>query len=100
MIVGLTNEAWTCPTGIPLAASCSAAISAACHPPLDDTDAAFEKVRCGDVGIKNSVRHCTFTSYSVTTPIAGQTYAEMRSCLNEESWEAIEEEVAWTKTFR
>ncbi|MCJ1312051.1 hypothetical protein MMC25_005725 [Agyrium rufum] len=63
------------PGGIPLATHCSAAISAACHPPKEDVDAAFKRVQYGEVESKNGVRHCTFTSFDVSTPIAGELYA-------------------------
>lgn len=74
-------------TVMPLARSCSAAISAACHPPETDTDAAFKAVRWGVVeegyeakiveiaGKDVDVRHCCFTSLKVTMPIQDECYA-------------------------
>ncbi|KAI9876003.1 MAG: hypothetical protein M1830_007578 [Pleopsidium flavum] len=62
--------------GIPLASSCSIAISAACHPPQDDVNAAILPVMWGAVEEKNEdVGHCTFTSMEVTPPVKGRLYA-------------------------
>lgn len=62
---------------IPPAQHCSAVISAACHPPLDDTEAYTKKVQWGVV--KNTEgtlpEHCTFTSQEVTPPKDGMPYA-------------------------
>ena len=69
------------PSGMPLAASCSAAISAACHPPEGDTDAAFKPIQWGVTGkvletnAGEIVGHCSFTSLEVTAPVEGQLYA-------------------------
>ena len=65
------------PAGMPLASSCSAAISAACHPPSEDIDAAVLPVQWGAVGEvrKREVGHCTFTSMRVTEPAPGRLYA-------------------------
>ena len=74
--------------GMPLAGSCSARISAACHPPQDDLDAALQDVQFGELvadhveedeeGRKKSSeapqgdelmpRHCCFTSHAVRIP--------------------------------
>ena len=65
------------PAGMPLASSCSAAISAACHPPSEDIDAAVLPVQWGAVDVvgKGKVGHCTFTSMRVTEPVPGKLYA-------------------------
>ncbi|MCJ1431301.1 hypothetical protein MMC27_000652 [Xylographa pallens] len=63
--------------GIPLAPSCSAAISAACHPPAGDGNAARSLVKWGEVTALTSddLAHCTFTSDpDVTMPIVGRLY--------------------------
>ena len=76
LTLGFANGFRRYPPGIPLAATCSVAISAACHPPADDTDAAFRDVQYGEVEkTENEVRHCTFTSHAVTTPVVGELYA-------------------------
>ena len=72
------------PAGMPLAGSCSAVISAACHPPKDDTEAALAPVQWGVVrsDVENEelpvqhkdVGHCSFTSFDVTEPIPGIRY--------------------------
>ncbi|PLN85485.1 hypothetical protein BDW42DRAFT_202356 [Aspergillus taichungensis] len=58
---------------MPLALNCSAAISAACHPPESDTDAAEKPVMWGEVQRENSTggdghepyRYCSFSSQAV-----------------------------------
>lgn len=68
--------------GMSLAGSCSAAISAACHPPEDDVHASGEKVMWGvvDEGTSSdektpAIGHCSFTSFEVSAPVEGQLYA-------------------------
>ena len=69
------------PNGMPFAASCSAAISAACHPPEGDTDVASKPLQWGVTGevvetnTGEIVGHCSFTSFEVTAPVEGQLYA-------------------------
>ncbi|KAJ0424724.1 hypothetical protein BJY00DRAFT_309141 [Aspergillus carlsbadensis] len=84
---------------MPLAAYCSAAISASCHPPEDDTEASLKPVMWGEVlgsrsrehtdGSDGSDRgagagagdggsefaHCTFTSKEVIPPRLARFYA-------------------------
>ena len=60
---------------IPLVGSCSAAISAACHRPKEDEDAADKPLMWGAVSMKDGVGHCCFTSFEVTTPIEDKLYA-------------------------
>ena len=64
-------------SGIPLVGSCSLAISAACHRPPWDTNAAYEPVQWGAVSHETSERpgHCCLTSFAVEPPIPGQRYA-------------------------
>ncbi|CAF9925048.1 hypothetical protein IMSHALPRED_006362 [Imshaugia aleurites] len=67
--------------GMPLAGSCSAAISAACHPPKTDVDASLKRVMWGVVAeesfkhLGESVGHCSFTSLKVEAPTVGKLYA-------------------------
>jgi hypothetical protein len=69
------------PPGIPLASSCSAAISAACHPPPEDTDASLMPVQWGVIpGAEiekdgRVVGHCSFSSLAVEVPVREQFYA-------------------------
>lgn len=73
MIAGATG--WRqYPAGMPLAAACSGAIRAACHPPLGDENAAVLPVQWGVVTIRNGVGHCSFSSKLVAPPIPGQRY--------------------------
>lgn len=71
---------------IPLVASCSAAISAACHPPHGDMFASQKRVMFGEVKVKvgsssneddsggKGNGHCCFTSFPVTPPVKGKVY--------------------------
>jgi hypothetical protein len=61
---------------IPLASTCSAAISALCHPPEEDSEVAYFPVMWGEVGRdENSVRHCSFTTaVDVKQPTEGYIY--------------------------
>lgn len=65
-----------CP-GVPLAGSCSAAISAACHRPVWDGDASLKTVMWGVVkeGGGGEVGHCCFTSDAVAPVEEGKAYA-------------------------
>lgn len=66
---------------IPLAGYCSAAISAACHPPKADDQASLKPVMWGVVADKKSYLdsgeyngHCSFTSFEVHRPVEGRIY--------------------------
>jgi hypothetical protein len=80
-------------SNMPLASSCSAAISAACHPPPGDSDASLKPVKWGVVQLdsgndqnvwrsdtdgvnsqSSSYAHCTFTSKDVVTPSTARLY--------------------------
>jgi hypothetical protein len=67
--------------GMPLASSCSAAISAACHPPAGDVDAQLLRVQWGAVshgvgeGEAEVVGHCSFSSWPVEMLIPKRLYA-------------------------
>ncbi len=74
VLVGLLNG-FRRQEGMPLAGSCSAAISAACHRPEEDVDAATKPVMWGVVSSDKGVGHCCFTSFEVTRPIHGELYA-------------------------
>ena len=63
------------PDGLPLAGTCSAAISAACHRPEDDVNAAEKPVMWGVVDSDDTVGHCCFTSQEVTAPPEWKRYA-------------------------
>ena len=66
--------------GMPLAGSCSAAISAACHPPEAAMNASLKRVMWGVVAEESfqhegeSVGHCSFTSSKVEAPVVGNLY--------------------------
>ena len=63
--------------GIPLVGSCSLAISAACHRPPGDEDAAYHPIQWGAIEHETSQGpgHCCLTTYDVEPPIPGQRYA-------------------------
>ena len=61
--------------GMPLAGSCSAAISAACHRPEEDVDAALLPVSWGAVRTDGPIGHCCFTSFEVSPPVEGNSYS-------------------------
>ena len=66
--------------GMPLAGSCSAAISAACHPPETDVNASLKRVMWGVFAGESfqyegdCVSHCSFTSSEVEAPVVGNLY--------------------------
>lgn len=63
--------------GMPLLGDWSAVISAACHRPKEDENAARLPVRWGAVGDADGqeIGHCALTSIRVTKPIAGRLHA-------------------------
>ncbi|KAJ5722121.1 hypothetical protein N7488_000156 [Penicillium malachiteum] len=65
------------PSRMPLAFGCSLAISAACHPPSYDLDAAFKPVQWGAVEDEPGqlYSHCSFTSKEAKEPETGVQYA-------------------------
>lgn len=70
-------------SNMPIAGSCSAAISAACHSPENDVDVALKEIQWGavkDGAMKmetegEDVDHCCLTSIAVTKPLEGEVYA-------------------------
>ncbi|KAL8889335.1 MAG: hypothetical protein Q9215_003364 [Flavoplaca cf. flavocitrina] len=80
--------------GIPLVGSCSAAISAACHPPQGDDKPSRKAVRWGSCGPtstldmtgdnptlssgESEIGHCSLTSFDVEPPVEGALYAGLR----------------------
>jgi hypothetical protein len=76
---------------IPLAGSCSAAISAVCHPPKNDTDtAALGQLAWGETdpppdwvidqsGDDDHEGHCSFTSLDAVQPSSTKLYAKLIS---------------------
>lgn len=64
-------------SGMPIAGSCSLAISAACHRPSGDENAALLPVQWGAVSHEtdHGPGHCCFTSFEVEPPIVGHEYA-------------------------
>ncbi|KAI9836725.1 MAG: hypothetical protein M1837_003257 [Sclerophora amabilis] len=79
LIVGIGLGFRRYQSGMPLASSCSAAISAACHPPSGDVDAARKPVKWGAIEHNGPSAHCTFTSKEVNFPFPGQHHARLLS---------------------
>ena len=76
VLAGIFNGFRRYKPGIPLAGSCSAAISAACHVPEEDVHAAEKPVLWGVVSVKeDGVGHCSFTSLETEAPVEGESYA-------------------------
>ncbi len=76
--------------GIPLSSSCSAAISATCHPPPSDLEPATLPVKWGVAATPElespgfaGFGHCTLTTEKVSMPVAGRRYAGVRLMMNE-----------------
>ena len=59
---------------MPIAATSSAAISAACHAPADDVDAAVLPLQWGVVSTRDGVGHCCLSSKLVAPPVPGRRY--------------------------
>ena len=61
---------------MPVAGSCSFAIAAACHRPIQDIGAAYRTVQWGCVGYNDDdIGHCCFTTHHVEPLIVGKSYA-------------------------
>jgi hypothetical protein len=60
---------------MPLASTCSLAISAACHPPSQDQDASLLPVQWGVTDWNEEAGHCSFTTArDLKRPISGNIY--------------------------
>ncbi|KAL2129741.1 hypothetical protein VTI74DRAFT_7388 [Chaetomium olivicolor] len=61
---------------MPVAGSCSAAVSAACHPVPYDQLACFQPLQWGVASVDDDgIRHCSFSSGEVEEPKTGQKYS-------------------------
>lgn len=75
LLVGILNGFRRYHTGIPFAGMCSAVISAACHPHLDEvSDAAFEPIQWGVISQHDGIGHCSFSSHAVNLPNTHDVY--------------------------
>ncbi len=75
VLLGILNGFRIFQPGMPLAGSCSAAISAACHRPKEDVDATQKSLMWGVVEVEGDIGHCCFTSFRVQKPTVGKLYA-------------------------
>ena len=71
---GIVNGFRVYDAGMPLAGSCSAAISAACHPKQQDKDMSVLPVKWGAEKTTGPIGHCSFSSFEVDMPIADEEY--------------------------
>lgn len=69
-LLGLSTRSFR--SVIPLAGSCSAAISAACHPPDDDVDAAIKPIMWGEICSSANRSHSTSTLTSLLDAEQGE----------------------------
>ncbi|KAE8446216.1 hypothetical protein EG329_012441 [Mollisiaceae sp. DMI_Dod_QoI] len=60
--------------GMPLAGSCSAALSASCHPPVDERDVSIVPLMWGVTSVENGVGHCALSRRYVSPPVTGRRY--------------------------
>jgi hypothetical protein len=60
--------------GIPLVGSCSAAISAACHPLPDELGVALVPVKWGVVTVDKGIGHCSLSGRYVSEPVPWNLY--------------------------
>ena len=78
LVVGLASGFRRYESYMPQAGSCSAAISAACHPLSNEDKPSLKRLKWGAVRHGTSEEdpgHCTFSSELVTRPIHGKWYA-------------------------
>ena len=84
VLVGIANGLRKARLGMPLVGSCSAAISAACHPPMEDVDASLKRVMWGVAAEGSSnTSQCSFTSFKVEVPVVGILLADQ---LTQRGW--------------
>jgi hypothetical protein len=74
LILFVVNATRYLPKGMPLASTCSAAISAACHPPAADTEAHLLPVQWGIITPEvTEPQRCAFTTFRwVRVPDEGE----------------------------
>ena len=88
IFIGLAHGLRRYKPGIPLVGSCSAAISAACHPPETDVGVAEKTLQWGALTGKQIemddgfIGHCCLTSFEVQPPEEGKLYAGLTSYQN------------------
>ena len=74
LVLFVVNSMRHLPKGMPLASTCSAAISAACHPPAADMEAHLLPVQWGVIpSAANKPRRCALTTFrQVRAPEEGE----------------------------
>lgn len=91
MILVACGSGWMMlPSAMPVAGSCSAAISAACHSRYfeerdDIIEAALSEVQWGAIQMEcDGVGHCCVTNHSITDLVVGELYAGARHRMDDE----------------
>lgn len=74
LIAGIASGLRRYQKGMPLVGSCSAAISAACHPTSDEPEVALVPVKWGVISISGGIGHCAFSGRYVSPPITWRPY--------------------------
>ncbi|THX14844.1 hypothetical protein D6D17_03147 [Aureobasidium pullulans] len=78
MLVGIVGVGfWKVSADLPIVGSCSAAISAACHPPPGQENAHLLPLQWGVIprADGDEVSHCSFSAEEVEAPVVGAKYA-------------------------
>ncbi|THW65872.1 hypothetical protein D6D20_01754 [Aureobasidium pullulans] len=78
MLVGIVGVGfWKVSADLPIVGSCSAAISAACHPPPGQDNAHLLPLQWGVIprADGDEVSHCSFSAEEVEAPVVGAKYA-------------------------
>lgn len=75
VLVALANGFRKDRGGMPLVGSCSAAISAACHPHSEDSAAALLPLQWGVHHEKDGIGYCGFSSREVRKPVVEELYS-------------------------
>jgi hypothetical protein len=92
------------PNGIPLASTCSIAISAACHCPKDDTDASLLPVQWGVITPDSQIpARCSLTTLrTVRPPRTGEEIGGITEVCKMEWQEDLESKVKkyWRKLWK
>ncbi len=95
VMLGIANGFRKYKPGMPLARSCSAAISAVCHPPEADVYPSTKKIMWGVVEhADNQVKpqafgHCSLTSTNVSPHVRGSLYAGTKRKRRIENWAIV-----------
>ncbi|KAL2067586.1 hypothetical protein VTL71DRAFT_2011 [Oculimacula yallundae] len=74
LIIGLGMGLRRYNAGMPLAGSCSAALSAACHAVADEHDVSLVHVQWGVVNTSQGIGHCALSGRDISPPLISRWY--------------------------